>query len=206
MLIRDRITGLRRVKASELRPNPKNWRTHPQAQQDALKGVLAEVGIADACIARELSDGTLELLDGHLRTETMTDQEIPVLVVDLDDAEAATVLATLDPLAAMAEADAAKLDELLRDVQTGSAELATMLEELAEDAGVIPDDDTATDSPFDDFDPPAVADDCVPFKFGDYSGQVQKLIYDSFVTEYRKHQTESGEPMLTDVLRAWLNV
>jgi len=51
--IRDRIKELRRVPASELLPNPKNWRTHPVAQQDALRGVLAEVGYADALIARE---------------------------------------------------------------------------------------------------------------------------------------------------------
>jgi len=53
MKIRDRIKELRRVKASELAPNPKNWRTHPQEQQDALRGVLAEIGYADALIAAE---------------------------------------------------------------------------------------------------------------------------------------------------------
>ena len=41
MKIRDRIKELRRVKASQLRPNPKNWRTHPQAQRDVLCGLLA---------------------------------------------------------------------------------------------------------------------------------------------------------------------
>ena len=66
MQIRDRVKELRRVKAGLLRPNPKNWRTHPQAQQDALRGVLAEIGYAGALLARELPDGTLELLDGHL--------------------------------------------------------------------------------------------------------------------------------------------
>ena len=48
MQIRNRIKELRHVPASDLRPNPKNWRTHPKAQQDALKGILAEVGMADA--------------------------------------------------------------------------------------------------------------------------------------------------------------
>lgn len=37
MKIRDRIKELRRVKAANLVPNPRNWRTHPQAQQDALR-------------------------------------------------------------------------------------------------------------------------------------------------------------------------
>ena len=140
MKIRDRITELRRIPASELRPNPKNWRTHPKAQADALKGVLAEIGIADAVLARELPDGSLMLLDGHLRLETMADQILPVLVLDVDEAEGDKVLATLDPLAAMAESDAAKLDAILREVDTGSPELQQMLSDLAEDAGLYQDE------------------------------------------------------------------
>ena len=105
MQIRDRIKELRRVKASRLRPHPQNWRTHPQTQQDALRGLLAEVGYADALLARELPDGTLELIDGHLRAETTPDIEVPVLIVDLDDAEAAKLLALHDPLAGLAETD-----------------------------------------------------------------------------------------------------
>ena len=44
MTIRDRIIDFRRVKASELRPSPHNWRSHPKGQQEALRGVLAEIG------------------------------------------------------------------------------------------------------------------------------------------------------------------
>ena len=140
MKIRDRIVELRRVPASELRPNPKNWRTHPEAQANALKGLLAEVGIADAVLARELEDGTLMLLDGHLRVETMGDQILPVLVLDVNEAEGDKVLATLDPLAAMAESDKVKLDAILREVDTGSPELQQMLADLAEDAGLYKDE------------------------------------------------------------------
>lgn len=136
MQIRDRIRELRRVPASELRPNPRNWRTHPEAQANALRGVLAEVGIADAVIARECEDGTLLLLDGHLRVETMGDTVIPVLVLDVDESEGDKILATLDPLAAMAEADAAKLDAILREVDTGSAEVQQLLADLAEEVGL----------------------------------------------------------------------
>lgn len=135
MKLRDRIKELRRVPASDLMPNPKNWRTHPQAQQDALRGVLAEVGIADAVLARETPSG-LMLIDGHLRAETAHDSILPVLILDVDEAEADKLLATLDPLAAMAEADAAKLDGLLREIDTGSEALQQMLADLADDAGL----------------------------------------------------------------------
>ena len=61
-VIKDRVKELRRVPASELRANPKNWRRHPPAQQAALRGVLEDIGFADAVIARETPDG-LELID-----------------------------------------------------------------------------------------------------------------------------------------------
>ena len=120
MQLRDRIKSLRRVKASTLRPNPRNWRTHSASQAKALGAALEEIGFAGVCLARELPDKTLELLDGHLRAQTAADERVPVLVLDLDDAEAAKLLATFDPLGAMAGVDAASLESLLREVDTGN--------------------------------------------------------------------------------------
>lgn len=136
MNIRNRITAFRMVKASELRPNPRNWRKHPEAQQNALRGILAEVGYVDALLARTLPDGSLELVDGHLRAETTPDQEVPVLVVDLDEDEAAKVLATFDPLGDMAEMDSEKFADLYALIETESDALREMLDGLAEEAGV----------------------------------------------------------------------
>lgn len=138
MKIRDRVKELRRVPAGELLPNERNWRKHPKAQQEALQGILAEIGYAGALIAYETPKG-LKLIDGHLRASTTPETEVPVLVLDVDDAEAAKLLASLDPLAAMAEADAGALDSLLRDVQTGNQALADMLTNLAEEAGILND-------------------------------------------------------------------
>ena len=130
MRIRDRIKELRRVRADRLRPHPNNWRTHPQAQQDALRGVLAEVGYADALLARELPDGSLELIDGHLRAETTPEMEVPVLILDLDDREAAKLLAVHDPLAGLAEADHDVLAELLAEVETENEAVRSLLDQM----------------------------------------------------------------------------
>jgi hypothetical protein len=130
MQIRDRIKELRRVPASQLRPNPKNWRTHPQEQADALRGVLAEVGIADACIAREMPDGSLMLLDGHLRTETLGGELVPVLVLDVNEEEADKILATLDPLAAMADMNTAKLNDLINSLDITSEGMQSIIDTL----------------------------------------------------------------------------
>lgn len=146
MKIRDRIRELRRVKASDLAPNARNWRTHPRKQQDALRGVLAEVGWADAVLAYERDDGSLELIDGHLRAETAGDEMVPVLVLDVDATEAAKILATHDPLAAMAETDPAALAALLEEIDTESAALQQMLSELATSQPDVEQPDGAGDS------------------------------------------------------------
>jgi len=135
MKLRDRIKELRRVKASDILPNPANWRTHPKAQQDAMRGILAEVGIADALLVRETPEG-LQLIDGHLRADVAPDSEWPCLVLDVDDKDAAKLLATIDPLAAMAETDPEKLEELLKQIDTDSEALQQMLAELADEAGL----------------------------------------------------------------------
>ena len=140
MNIRDRIKELRRVPANELRPNPKNWRTHPEKQLNAIRGVLAEVGFAGAELARELEDGTLELIDGHARAEVAGTAKVPVLILDVNEAEANKILATFDPIGAMAESDAAKLDSVLREVETANEDLSQMIADLANDAGLYLDD------------------------------------------------------------------
>ena len=131
MKVRDRIKGLRRVQADQLRPHPKNWRTHPVAQQDALRGVLAEIGYADALLVRELPDGSLELVDGHLRAEITPNMEVPVLVLDLNEQETAKLLALHDPLAELAEANHEVLGDLLKDVQTENEAVQKLLEQMA---------------------------------------------------------------------------
>jgi hypothetical protein len=128
MMIRDRIKELRRVKAAELRPHPDNWRVHPKNQQDALRGLLAEVGYADALLAREMPDGSLQLIDGHLRAETTPEAEVPVLIVDLDDRETAKLLALHDPLAGLAETNHDVLAGLLAEVETENRAVQELLE------------------------------------------------------------------------------
>jgi DNA modification methylase len=139
MTMRDRVKELRRVPASELRANPKNWRRHPPSQEAALRGVLEDIGFADAVIARETNDG-LELIDGHLRQEVMGDQVVPVLIVDVTEEEADKMLLTHDPLAIMAHADTDQLLHLLRDTQFESKAVFDMLEALVNgERDVMPD-------------------------------------------------------------------
>jgi len=95
-----------------------------------MRGVLEDIGVAAAMIARETPDG-LELIDGHLRQEIMGDQIIPVLIVDVTEAEADKLLVTFDTLTMMATADQDQLLHLLQSTQFEDRAVNDMLEALA---------------------------------------------------------------------------
>jgi hypothetical protein len=134
--IRDRVREFRRVPARELLDNDGNPRRHPQAQRDALRGVLEQVGIAAALVAyhSERNCGKLTLVDGHLRRQDY-DLDWPTLILDVADAEADLLLATHDPLAALAEYDRPRLDALLQEVRARRPAVVGMLKDLAKGAG-----------------------------------------------------------------------
>jgi len=131
MAIRDRVKELRRVRAGDLQENAANWRRHPKAQVDALAGVISEIGFAGALIAYEGDDGTLTLIDGHMRAGVSADQELPVVVLDVNEDEAKKLLATYDPIGAMAQTDTDALMSLLGDATFKAEPVNAMLEALA---------------------------------------------------------------------------
>jgi DNA modification methylase len=100
------------VRASQIEAHPHNWRLHPQIQKDAMQRILDEVGFVGDVVVYEHEPGKYRMIDGHLRQDIADDEEIPVVVTDLTEAEARLVLATFDPLAAMAEKDGQVMAEL----------------------------------------------------------------------------------------------
>lgn len=143
MKLKDRVIELRRIPAGELAPNPKNWRTHPISQQDALSGLLTEIGLSAAAISVERPEG-LVLLDCHLRTEIVADETIPVVNVDLNDDEADKFLTTFDSIGSLAVADPEKLEQLLGEISTKSAAVQAMLDRMASKHGITSPDFSPT--------------------------------------------------------------
>jgi hypothetical protein len=129
VLIKDRIKEFKRVPASELRANPKNWREHPAAQREVMEGVLRDVGFAGALPVYETEEG-LTIIDGHLRADIANDQDVPVLVLDVTEAEANLLLATLDPVGEMAKGNQATLDDLLVGIETNEGAVQKMLDSM----------------------------------------------------------------------------
>ncbi len=135
MSIRNRIIDFRRIPAGDLAANEKNWRTHPSKQRHAMEAILSEIGYADALLARELPDGRLQLIDGHLRAEVTPDEEVPVLIVDLDDDEARLLLAVHDTIGQMAETDRDLLTQLVKEIDTSDKAIHELFEAATKDAG-----------------------------------------------------------------------
>lgn len=124
--IRDRIVDFRRVKGRDLIPNPLNWRVHSEEQRATLQALLGEVGIANAIIARQLDDGRLQIIDGHMRQDEDPDIEWPTLILDVTEAEATKLLLSLDPIAGMAGANLQQMDALRQLASTSSDQLQAL--------------------------------------------------------------------------------
>jgi hypothetical protein len=137
---KNRIIGYENVPIDQVLYNARNYRVHPKAQQAALSGVLSDVGVVQNII---INRTTGNLVDGHLRVmlaDRNGETHLPATIVELSEAEECEILATFDPLSAMATADREKLDALLRDVHTGEAAVMEMLSKLAETNELVPPD------------------------------------------------------------------
>lgn len=148
---RSRIVGSGVEAPDQILANPLNWRRHPKHQAEALKGMLRTVGWVQQVIVNRR---TGHLIDGHLRVELALregEPAVPVIYVDLTEAEERLVLAAIDPIGGLAQTDQAMLDDLLRGVSSGDAALDALLDELrsdgaqeAEETGLRGDDDVPT--------------------------------------------------------------
>ena len=133
---RNRIVGHGEEAPDQLLANPRNFRIHPKKQQDAMAGVLDEVGYVQDVIVNRSSGF---VIDGHLRVALAISKRqptVPVVYVELTPDEEAKVLATFDPLGAMAGADREQLEDLLTEVRTDDAALRATLRDLGDGASL----------------------------------------------------------------------
>ena len=130
---RNRIVGEGDESPDQLLANPMNWRVHPLHQQQKLEGVLAGVGWIQRIIVNE---ATGHVIDGHARVGLAIargEPRVPVLYVDLTLEEERLVLATLDPIGALAGTDRQVLDALLAEVSSQGGAVQRLLDDLAGD-------------------------------------------------------------------------
>lgn len=133
----NRIVGEGVEAPDQLMPNPRNWRIHPLTQQHALEGLLDQVGWIQRVIVNKR---TGNLIDGHLRVQVAISKgepEVPVLYVDLSEAEEDLALASIDPLSAMAVTDRQMLTEILDELTINSDALREALFDVVADLDAL---------------------------------------------------------------------
>lgn len=125
----NRIAGQGIKPADQFQAHPDNWRTHPKAQQKALTAILNEVGWVDTVIENVR---TGNLIDGHERVWQALEHnaEVPYIQVDLSPEEEALILATLDPIGAMAGRDQDKLKAVAAQAKPVSQEALETLQNI----------------------------------------------------------------------------
>jgi hypothetical protein len=189
MQIRNRIKKQTKAKASELQPHPLNWRTHGDEQRKALRAIFGEIGFAGVTLVykSERNGGALTIIDGHLRQDEVgPDFELPIAITDLNDAEADKLLALLHHVGDMAEADPAKLAELVAVLETDSDEVDALLASLTEERELAEAGGDVKLKKVSEQPPPAMSWVLVGIptvRFGEIAGIVEQLaaVPDSFV-------------------------
>lgn len=162
---RNRIVSSRQADPQKLVANPKNWRSHPKHQRQALSSVLDEVGWVQQIIVNKTSG---LIIDGHLRVALAIERgekKIPVDYVELDENEEAIILATIDPIAAMAKTDDAMLGELVNLIDTDNEDLEDILKDLSQ----------APEDPLEDPEVPEASRDVLVRKWGVRQGQLWRI-------------------------------
>lgn len=122
------------VPAEQLLANPRNPRSHPKKQRDALVGSMRELGII-APVLVNLRTGYL--IDGHARVEEITSVDpsrpMPVVFVDVSPEQEAKAIAVFDRITEMADVDKERLESLLREVRSEEPALQKLLAEMAKE-------------------------------------------------------------------------
>lgn len=133
---KNRIVGHGFEDPEQLLANPFNFRIHSQLQQNAMEAILDDVGwVGEVKVNRV----TGHIVDGHMRVSLALkrgEKRVPVEYVELSEKEEFRVLATYDPIGAMASVAAPQYAEVLEFVNTDSTALQQAISEYALDAGV----------------------------------------------------------------------
>jgi hypothetical protein len=153
------------IEAGSLSENPGNWRRHSPEQLQSIRDLLQDpdIGWAGACLYNER---TKRLIDGHARKGVADPKTpIPVLVGDWSEEAERKILATLDPVGAMAQGDPAAYAALVESITAESLWVRDLLHNTQ--AGL---DAAAVDEPEPEEEPSAALPqmECQPFEHYDY--------------------------------------
>lgn len=128
---KNHVIGLSMEVPDDLLANPWNPRRHPAVQRDTLEASLDELGWVAPVI---VNDRTGHVCDGHARIEAAISKGtpvVPVVHIDIGEADERLMIAVFDPIGAMARNDSERLDDLRASLSTDSQPLLDLLASLS---------------------------------------------------------------------------
>jgi hypothetical protein len=133
------IVGLGQAKGEDLLAHPMNYKIHSAMQQDAMRGVLDEVGWIDTV---KVNQNTGFLVDGHMRValsmREAPDDDIPVTYLDLTEEQELKALAFFDPIGYVYfTSDSEKLEDILTTIEEQDQNLQRLIGDLTKDQNLF---------------------------------------------------------------------
>jgi len=189
------------VPIDQLKENPVNPNTHPFRQIEILAKIIKELGWRAPIT---VSNQSGFIVRGHGRLEAAKMLNLTEVPIDFQDypnetAELADLVADnrVSDLSVWSEAD---LLPILNELSESGVEIENLGWKEEELEAMLAQMDT--ESPPEDPGQPEQPDDrFVRFQFGDYRGLVAREVYEKFVNHYKRIQLDTGQPMLTDILK-----
>jgi hypothetical protein len=205
----NRIAGTADVDPRQLLAHPYNHRIHSRFQMAALSGAIREIGVWKHVTVNKR---TGRIIDGHARVALAIDENqatVPVAYVALSEEEEAAAIALGDAIAALADNDAVKLEELLGMFDTTDPALAELLDSMHTDATAVLPQDVHGDSDGDnDKDPKKNKRN-----LGDQKAQIKPVLYAEQIQIFEKALLRAVErtgtrnrgEALISICKAYLN-
>lgn len=130
--------------ADQITDHPLNWRQHPEFQKQVVRASYDKVGDAGSLLVNERKpefgwepgDCGFVLLDGHLCHEIRSSEKLPCNIGNWTPDQEAFILATHDPMTALAQVEGEKLKAVLAKFapQETDPQIKTLIADLQRQA------------------------------------------------------------------------
>ena len=135
--LRERIVKVERRRAGDVQPNLRNPKLYSAEKRERLNAIVDKSGKAGVLLSYFDDDGVERYFDGNTRSLTYPNEVWWIAQTDLTQQEVDNLVTLYDPLAGQIDWDNEILGTLLQESDETEAVLMDMLEEVADEAGLL---------------------------------------------------------------------
>ena len=135
--LRERVVKVERRRAGDVQPNLRNPKLYSADKRERLNAIVGKSGKAGVLLSYFDDDGVERYFDGNTRSLTYPNEMWWIAQTDLTQREVDNLVTLYDPLAGQIDWDNEILGVLLQESDETEAVLMDMLEEVADEAGLL---------------------------------------------------------------------